>query len=133
MQGDEALEDLLLPHRPGPAVRLGDEGVELVVEVAEDAAGGDLVDGALLRRERRAGAKLFHDVVHPGHRNALVAGDGILAVRVEPLGDVGDAGAQLVRRVGEWEGVEAGALHIYWVITHTELAPSGKRPFDMYR
>ncbi|MBK6842376.1 MAG: hypothetical protein IPG88_08750 [Gemmatimonadetes bacterium] len=106
MKGDEAFEDLLAWHGPRPAVGLGDERVEFVVQVAEDAAGGEFVDGALLWGERVARAQLLDDVVHPGHGDPLITGERVLAVRVEALGEGCDADAEVVRWGGEGKASE---------------------------
>lgn len=52
VQRHQSLEDFRAPHRPRPPVRPGHEGVDFVAQVAADAAGGELVDGALLWGER---------------------------------------------------------------------------------
>ena len=65
-----------------------------------------------LERQRLAGLQLFQHVVHAGQRQGFVRGLLALAVRVELLGEVADAGGLFGSGGGEGELLEASRFDV---------------------
>jgi len=68
IQRDQAFEDLFVGEGGGPAVGGEDGGVEVVVNLFEDADEAGVVDFLVFVVEGFAGAEFFEDVVHVGQR-----------------------------------------------------------------
>ena len=110
VEGDEPGEDFFVGEVGGPAVGVGDGGVEVVVDLAEDGDEALLVDVLFLCGERLAGAELFEDVVHAGHRQLRMQLLLTFAMGVELFAELADAGFVAIRWRREMETSEAIAL-----------------------
>ena len=87
-----------------------------------------LVERAFLGRQRVAGAQLFEHVVHAGEGQLGVLGLLALAVGVELLGEIADAGGLRGGGVGEGEFLKAVRVVIGRVVAYTQppANPIGK-------
>lgn len=92
VEGDEAGEDFVIGEVGGPAVGIGDGGIEVVVNLAKDRNEALFVDFLFLLRERLAGAEFFEDVVHAGHGERGMQRLLTFAVGVELFAEVANAG-----------------------------------------
>ena len=125
------MEDRVVGEAGRPAVGAGGLGVDLVVELAEDADEAVVVDLAVPALDGLAGPELFQHVVHLGEGQAGMRRLLPLAVGVEPLAEVAQAGAGGLVGVGEGEGVEAAGLVVARVIPVTEPTARRDRPHNM--
>ena len=107
VEGYEAGEDFFIRHVGWPAVSIGDGGVEVVVNLAEDGDEALLVDFLFFCGERLAGAELFEDVVHAGHRQRGMQLLLTLAMGVELF-------AEMARRRSRMAGSVSWARRIRW-------------------
>ncbi len=101
IKGDKAGKDFFVGEVGGPAVGIGDGGVEVVVNLAEDGDEALLVNRLFFGVERLAGAELFEDVVHAGHRERGMQLLLTLAMSVELFAEF--ANARLLDFTGIWE------------------------------
>ena len=85
VEGDEAVQDVVVGEVRRPAVGAGGLGVDLVVELAEDADEAVVVDLAVPALDGLAGPELLQHVVHLGEGQAGMRRLLALAVGVEPL------------------------------------------------
>ena len=92
VEGDESLQDRLVGPPRVPAVGVGHDGVQLVVQLLEDADQPLLVDDALICIEIFATALLLEHVVERGHRQIVVGVQLLLAVRIQLRPEVADWG-----------------------------------------
>ena len=116
VQRDEAEEDVFVGKVHGPVIGLGHGGVDLVVQVLEDADQALVVNFAVLALDVFPGAELFQHIVHLGQGKLGVRGLLSLAVRVELFTQGAEVGAQIVGEFGEGEGIEAAGVSVYGII-----------------
>src|SRR3546814_163798 len=123
----EAGKDFLVGEISRPAIGLSDEGIDRVVVLADQGDEPAIVNVALGLGERAAFLQGFEHVVEPGKGQVLMAFKHPLAQRVERFGLVTDIALERFGDVrGEREGIEAGRLHKYRIVTHSEAAACGK-------
>ena len=79
-----------------------------------------LVNDLVLGAQGLAGAQFFEHVVHAGQRQPRMRRLLALAVRVELLGELADAGLLRGGGVGEGEGLEAARLVVARVVADAE-------------
>ena len=101
VERDEAVEDRVVGEAGRPAVGAGGLGVDRVVELAEDADEAVVVDLAVAALDGLVGPELLQHVVHLGEGQAGMRRLLALAVGVEPLAEVAQAGAGGGVGVGE--------------------------------
>ena len=122
VEGDEAREEFGFAlgrerMQVGPAVGFEHGGVQLVVDLPQQRDEALVVEGFLLGVQRVAGAELFEDIVKAGEREVGILLLLAFAVGVQTLPEVADALLQWAfGKVGEGEGVEAGAISPSWPI-----------------
>lgn len=122
VEGDEAREEFGFAlgrerMQVGPAVGLEHGGVQLVVDLAQERDEALVVEGFLFGVQGRPGAELFEDIVKAGERELGMLLLLPLAVGIQSLAEFADALLQgAFGEVGEWEGVEAGAISPSWPI-----------------
>jgi hypothetical protein len=97
IEGDEACEDLLVGQISAisPAVGLGDGGIEVVVELAEDRDESLIVDHLFLGCEGASSislAQCLEHVVDPGESERGMNSLHALPMGIEFLGEGADAG-----------------------------------------
>ncbi len=113
VEGDEAGEDFFVGEVDGPAVGVGNGGVEVLVNLAEDGDESLLVNRLFFCGERLAGAELFEDVVHAGHRERGMQLLLTFTMGVELFAEFADAGRFVVTRRREWKRVKRRQQALY--------------------
>ena len=106
VEGDEALEDLLVGQSRGPAVGVEDGGVEVVMDLLQDGDEPLLVDDAVFFGERLAGAELFQHVVYAGKCEIQILNLLMLAMRVEGFTKIADMLSLLFCAGRKGKGIE---------------------------
>lgn len=120
VQGDKVLQNLIIDQGDGPAIGIGHGGVDLVVQVAQDADQALIVNLAVLALDPLARAEFLQHVIHTSQGQLGIFRLPRLAMRVEVFAKRAQVGG--LGGGGGWEGVEAARFVVAGIVAIAEAA-----------